>query len=207
MKRRPNIKFCGMTRAEDVEFACGLGIDALGFIFYPKSKRAIDVETALRISENMPEGIARYAVVVNPDVDWLQQMLERFAPTMIQFHGDETPEFCQQFRYPYIKAIAATSQEAIVDADIRYPFAKALLLDTPAGGQYGGTGERFDWSRIPAFPNKPYVLAGGLTVSNVSEAIKIVKPHMVDCCSGIESEPGVKDKALMRQFVKQVRGE
>lgn len=201
------IKFCGMTRNVDVDIACELGVDALGFIFYPKSKRAIDIETAVRISERVPDSIERFAVVVNPTEDWLKQMLERFKPTLIQFHGDESPEFCQQFDYPYIKAIAATNTQAIFDACNRYEQARALLIDTPAGKLYGGTGQIFDWKMLPMNLTKPYILAGGLTVDNVAEAINQVKPQMVDCCSGIESEPGIKDEKLMRQFVQRVREE
>ncbi|WP_367606550.1 phosphoribosylanthranilate isomerase [Legionella sp. W05-934-2] len=201
------IKFCGMKRAEDVEMACQLGVNALGFIFFPKSKRAIDIETAIKISQNVPSSIARYAVVVNPSPQWLKQMLKDFQPTVIQFHGDETPEFCQQFGYPYIKAIAATSTKSIIDASHRYSLAKAILIDTPAQENYGGTGQSFDWQVVPNKTSKPVILAGGLTVENVLEAIKQVNPKMVDCCSGVESAPGIKDETLMRQFIKQVRGE
>lgn len=207
MSRSTKIKLCGMTRAQDVANACKLKVDALGFIFYPKSKRAIDIETAIDISRQLPNSIDRYAVVVNPDEHWLQEMLRSFAPTVIQFHGDESPAFCQQFDYPYIKAVAATSKQSIIDASERYETAKALLVDTPAGPHYGGSGQTFDWRVLPNNLNKPLILAGGLTVDNVVEAIQLVKPQMVDCCSGVETEPGIKNESLMRQFVQQVRGE
>ncbi len=207
MSEATQIKFCGMTRAEDVQDACKLGVDALGFIFYPKSKRAIDIDTALRISEKVPDFIDRFAVVVNPSESWLKEMLLAFKPSLIQFHGDESPEYCQQFDYPYVKSIAATSTQAVLDATQRYQNAKALLIDTPAGVHYGGTGKIFDWTMLPKIQSQPYILAGGLTAYNVIDAIKTVQPMMVDCCSGVESAPGLKSAVLMEEFIQQIRGE
>ena len=207
MSELTKIKLCGMTRKDDVDEACLLNVDALGFIFYPKSKRAIDIETAIEISKHVPKSIARYAVVVNPDAAWLKEMLSTFKPTLIQFHGEETPDFCQQFDYPYIKAIAAKSSEAIIDACEQYQQAEALLIDTPAGSLYGGTGTTFDWDLLPQQHSKPVILAGGLTVENVVDAINQVQPAMVDCCSGVELTPGIKNKQLMRQFIQRIRGE
>lgn len=207
MIEHTKIKFCGMTRSEDVQAACALGVDVLGFIFYPKSKRAIDIDTAIRISENVPNAIERYAVVVNPSENWLKQMLVAFQPTAIQFHGDESPEFCQKFGYPYIKSVAATTTQAIIDAANQYKDAIALLIDTPAGTDYGGTGQTFDWTILPGKINKQYILAGGLNVDNVVDAVKLTQPMMVDCCSGIESQPGLKSAVLMKEFILRIRGE
>lgn len=211
MTLKTRIKMCGMTQAEDVVYAQHLGVDALGFIFYNQSRRAISVEQAKAILVEVDQRLSRslvsdlVAVFVNPERSLVAHVMATLPIDYLQFHGEESPEFCNQFAIPYIKAIPAESVEKIQYGLEKYATAAAILLDTPAGQQRGGTGQLFDWEMIPKC-HKPMILAGGLTVDNVWQAIRTCSPSVVDVCSGIESSPGIKDHTKMQQFVEAVRG-
>jgi len=196
------IKFCGFTRAEDAALAATLGVDAIGVVHVPGSKRHVSLEAMPAIRAAVPAQIDLVALFVNPDADTVQSVIAALQPSLLQFHGDEPDAFCAQFGMPFIKAMAMG--EGAGDIAVRqksYPSARAFVLDGHAPGQLGGQGERFVWTNLPVL-DKPIYLAGGLTPENVAEAIATVKPYAVDVSSGIESAPGVKDEMKMRDFIR-----
>ncbi|CAM2796138.1 phosphoribosylanthranilate isomerase [Legionella worsleiensis] len=193
---------CGMTRNEDVSRAVSLGVDAIGLVFYSPSPRNVSIQQAELVLKNLPPFIDVVAVLVNPEKSYVRSILEVLPVNLLQFHGDESPEFCQEFDFPFIKATHATSTRQIVDLAEQFDSANALLLDTASPLYRGGTGLTFDWSIIPDTLTKPYILAGGLNESNIGQAIRQHKPYAVDVCSGIESSPGVKDHHKMSLFIK-----
>ena len=201
---RTRVKMCGMTRIEDIEYAAHLGVDALGFIFYQKSSRCISIDQARSLLESLPPFIDSVAVLVNPEVEFVTRLINELPIHCLQFHGDESPDFCQQFSKPFIKAIHPHSPEHIGSCMNDFKGAQALLLDTPSASVRGGSGLSFDWQIIPKNLPKPYILAGGLNEFNVKEAIKSVHPYAVDVCSGIEVAPGIKDPLKMKRFIKRL---
>lgn len=204
---RVKIKMCGMTREEDIRYAVSLGVDALGLIFYPGSSRYVTIKHARSIVRDLPPFVDVVAVVVNPLQADLEEIINEIPVQWIQFHGDEPPEFCTQFRKPYIKSVAAFSTQLIEQSMQLYPDASAVLLDTPSLTQRGGVGRVFDWGVIPEKRNKPVILAGGLDALNVKRAISLTRPYAVDVCSGIETAPGIKDHGQMLEFVNALRGD
>ena len=204
MTIRTRIKMCGMTRSEDVAQAVDLGVDALGFIFYSGSKRYLSLAQAKKLLKEIPPFVTRVAVLVNPAIVLVNQLLLELSIDCLQFHGEESPEFCSQFNVPYIKAIPALSMAQIEQQINRYSEASGILIDTPAPGIYGGTGQTFDWNMMPKLRTKPLILSGGLNAENVKKAVTIVQPYAVDVCSGIESQPGIKDSVKMKEFVAAI---
>jgi len=204
---RTRVKICGITRGEDAQIAVDAGVDAVGLVFYQKSPRFVKNETAAEISQLVPAFVSRVALFKDADEAMIDAVLQAVEIDLIQFHGSEAPDFCQQFSLPYIKAIGVKGTEH--DADFlrssaeNYRAAKALLLDGHAPGEAGGTGESFDWASIASI-DKPVVLAGGLTPDNVKQAIALVRPFAVDVSSGVESAPGIKDKGKVKAFMNQV---
>jgi phosphoribosylanthranilate isomerase len=200
MKAAVRVKICGMTRQEDITHAIMLGVDAIGLVFYEKSKRYVSCETAKKLLPGPFLFVDVVAVLVNPTLSFVSHIIDNLPIRLLQFHGDETPEFCRQFPLPYIKAIPATDPSTLTKAMSDYHDAVGILLDSPF--ERGGSGKVFDWHRIPGERTKPLLLAGGLTVDNVGSAIRICSPSAVDVCSGVESEPGIKDHQKMTAFVK-----
>jgi len=198
------IKFCGMTRADDIALACELGVDAVGLVFAQRSTRRLTIEQASALRAGIADGIEVVALFMDNDAAHVQRVIDEVRPTLLQFHGSEDEAFCAAFGVPYMKAVAMGGEVA-TDALSRHPAAVALLLDSHAAGGAGGTGHRFDWSRIPQNSGRPFLLAGGLHPDNVFEAVSAVHPWGVDVSSGIESAPGEKDAAKMRRFVEEVR--
>lgn len=201
------IKFCGFTRAEDAALAATLGVDAIGVVHVPGSKRHVPLDAMPAIRAAVPAHIDLVALLVNPDADTVQSVIAALQPSLLQFHGDEADAFCAQFNLPFIKAMAMGAGAG--DIGLRqkdYPSAQAFVLDGHAPGQLGGQGECFAWVNIPAL-DKPVYLAGGLTPDNVADAIDIVKPYAVDVSSGIESNSGIKDEIKMRQFIRAARAD
>ena len=198
------IKFCGMTRAQDIALACELRVDAIGLVFAQRSSRRLEVGPAVALRGQVVDGIDVVALFMDNDASLVQRVIDEVRPTLLQFHGNEDEAFCRSFGVPYLKAIAMGG-EVGPDALSHHPHAFALLLDSHAAGGAGGTGERFDWSRIPRDVGRPFLLAGGLHPDNVFEAVRAVRPWGVDVSSGIESAPGEKDEAKMRRFVGEVR--
>ena len=198
------IKFCGMTRAQDIALASELGVDAIGLVFAQRSSRRLDIEQARALRSGIADGIEVVALFMDNDAALVQSVIDEVRPTLLQFHGNEDEAFCRSFGVPYLKAVAMGGDVA-ADALSRHPDAVALLLDSHAAGGAGGTGHRFDWSRIPDGTTRSFLLAGGLHPDNVFEAVRAVRPWGVDVSSGIESAPGEKDAMKMRRFVEEVR--
>jgi phosphoribosylanthranilate isomerase len=201
---RTRVKICGITRPEDGLMGAELGADAIGLVFYPPSPRCVDVETAQRIVAVLPPFIAVVGLFVNPEPVAVRAVLESVRLDLLQFHGSEEPVDCEFFGKPYLKAIPMGADADVRDYEQRFASATGLLLDSHGGQKTGGTGQRFDWTRIPAERQKPLILAGGLHPGNVAEAIQQVRPYAVDVSSGVESAKGIKDAALMRAFLRGV---
>lgn len=202
---RTRIKICGLTRAEDVLAACALGADAIGLVFYPPSPRAVTVEQARLILKDVPPFVTVTALFVNPTVAQVQAVLTQIpAISLLQFHGDESPAFCRQFGRAYIKAIPMRDEVDLAQQASVYDDALGLLVDTYKPGVPGGSGESFDWHRLPQSLSKPLILAGGLTPDNVSDAIKQVAPYAVDVSGGVEVSKGVKSFEKMSAFTQAV---
>lgn len=199
---RTRIKFCGFTRADDIDRAVALGVDALGFVMWSKSARSVNVEQLAVLSARVPAFVTRVGLFVDQPAEFIEQCLPYL--DMIQFHGNETPEDCQRFSLPWLKALRMRDEIDLAHEAKRYHQAQALLLDAYRPGMPGGTGEAFDWSRIPANLAKPVILAGGLTVDNIAEAVRYVAPYAVDVSGGIEASHGCKDAAKMASFVRHV---
>ncbi|WP_422102185.1 phosphoribosylanthranilate isomerase [Vreelandella sp.] len=202
MPTRTRIKFCGLTRPDDIAQAVALGVDALGFVMWPKSSRSITPEALQVLAAQVPAFVTRVGLFVNQPAELIEQCLPHL--DLIQFHGDESAAFCQQFGRPWIKALRMRDDLDLHQAASEYAVAQALLLDAYRPGVPGGTGETFDWSRIPASFEKPVILAGGLTADNIAAAVAQVAPYAVDVSGGIEASPGVKDASLMTSFVRHV---
>jgi phosphoribosylanthranilate isomerase len=203
---RTRIKFCGLTRAEDVAQACALGVDAVGFVFAARSKRLVSPAAAAGLRGGLQPFVDAVALFMGNPADEVRAVIAAMRPTILQFHGDEDDAFCASFDMPYLKAIAMGGDAAVDAAGLlrSYPRAAGFLFDSNASGQAGGSGHTFDWSRIPAGFSKPYLLAGGLHPDNAFDAIRATGCWGVDVSSGIESAPGIKDAARMRRFVQEV---
>jgi phosphoribosylanthranilate isomerase len=201
---RTRIKICGITRAQDARAAAEAGADAIGLVFYPQSPRYLSGERAAEIRDALPPFVQTVALFVNPDAAQVAQVLQRVRPAMLQFHGEETPEFCAQFGVPFVKACRVKPG---VDAlEYLRPFSRAAawLFDSYVP-QYGGVGESFDWSLLPGTRERPVILSGGLSADNVAAAIRRVRPWGVDVSSGVESAKGIKDASRIATFVAEVR--
>ncbi|MDP3804610.1 MAG: phosphoribosylanthranilate isomerase [Candidatus Omnitrophota bacterium] len=200
------IKICGITNKTDAVNAAGLGVDMLGFVFYKKSTRYVSAATAEDIINELPFSIGKVGVFVNEPKEDVIKIAEDAGLNMLQFHGDETPEYCNSFKdkYKVIKAFRLNDRndlKKINDYDTDF-----YLLDTYKADSIGGTGETFDWKILNDFEIlKPVILSGGLTPENVSAAIKEVAPYAVDVSTGVEASPGKKDLTLMKKFAEFVR--
>ncbi len=205
MVSRTRIKICGITRLCDAQQVAALGGDAIGLIFHAQSPRAVGLDSAVQIRLAMPPFVTVTAVFMNEDEGWIRQVLETVNPDCIQFHGEETPEVCRQWSRPFIKAIPMGSVEDASRYAQLFPQAQGFLLDSNVAGRQGGSGDTFDWSKIPSTFDFPLVLAGGLNPSNVAAAIARVKPWGVDVLSGVEQSKGIKDAELIDQLFKEVK--
>jgi len=201
---RTRVKICGITRPGDARAAADAGADAIGLVFYPPSPRFLSVERAVEIRDALPPFVQTVALFVNADAPQVSQVLGRVKPAMLQFHGEETPEFCAQFGLPFVKACRL--RPGVDAAAYLRPFARAAawLVDSYVP-EYGGVGERVDLSLVPRGLERPLILSGGLDRSNVGEAVRELKPWGVDVSSGVESAKGIKDAGKMTAFVAEVR--
>ena len=202
---RTRIKFCGITRPEDARLAVELGVDALGLVFTPRSRRRVDLATAAAIRRALPPFVAAVALFMDDEPGWIAQVIDAVQPDLLQFHGSETAEFAGAFARPYLKAVPMASVGDVAAYAAQHPAAAGFLLDSHAAGTAGGSGAAFDWTRVPRDFGRPLLLAGGLDAHNVAPAIALARPYAVDVSSGIEAAPGVKDAAKMRAFVDAVR--
>ena len=199
------VKICGITNVEDAKAAVDAGADAIGFMFFPQSSRAVSIETAAEISQEISPWIMRVGVFVNPEPEFVFAAIQQCGLNLLQFHGDETPEFCAQFGIMSMKAFRVKDAESLPVMQTYQ--TQALLLDSYVAGKQGGTGEKFNWDlAIDAKKfGKPIFLAGGLTPANVADAVRKVEPFGVDVSSGVEISPGKKDHQKVRDFVAAVR--
>lgn len=202
---RTRIKFCGMTRAQDVALGWELGVDAVGFVFAARSPRRLGIDQAAALRAHTMPFVDVVALVMDSPAELVREVIAQVRPTLLQFHGDEDAAFCRSFGLPYLKAIAMGEGGDAATQAKGHADASAFLLDSHARGAGGGTGRTFDWTRIPRDLGKPFLLAGGLGPDNVFDAIRDVHPWGVDVSSGIESAPGEKDPAKMRRFIEEVR--
>ena len=201
---RTRVKICGITRAQDADAAARAGADAIGLVFYPPSPRFLSVERAREIRDALPPFVQTVALFVNADAATIAQVLGRVRPAMLQFHGDEAPQACAQFGTPYVKACRVRQGVDLLEYLRPYASAAAWLLDSFVE-EYGGVGERFDWSLIPAGRSRPLIVSGGLDAENVGEAVRRIRPWGVDVSSGVESAKGIKDAARIAAFITEVR--
>lgn len=201
---RTRVKICGITRPEDGVMAAELGADAIGLVFYPPSSRFVEVEAARQIIAALPPLIGVVGLFMNAEPSAVRAVLTQIPLHWLQFHGDENPDDCAAFGLPYLKAVPMGAGADVRDYERRFASAAGLLLDSHGGQKMGGTGQCFDWTRIPAERRKPLILAGGLHPSNVAEAVRQVRPYAVDVSSGVESAKGIKDAQLMRAFLQGV---
>ncbi len=202
---RTRIKICGITRAEDAWAAVQAGADALGFVFYPPSPRYVEAREAASIIRSLPPFITSVALFVNADRETIAGVLEETGIDLIQFHGNECPDYCAEHGRPWIKAVRMKDDVDLDKLARDYAGARALLLDAYHPGVPGGTGEAFDWGRIPAELAGRIVLAGGLTPDNVAEAVRQVRPYAVDVSGGVEAGKGIKDADKIKRFIRGVQ--
>lgn len=198
-------KICGITRIEDALAAAEAGADAIGFVFYAKSPRAVDVRQARAIIAEVPPFVTTVGLFVNASRCELNEILEVVPLDLLQFHGDETPQDCEGYHRPWIKALRVRPGDDLEAACQLYAGARGILLDTYVAGVPGGTGEAFDWSLVPAHLSKPIILAGGLSADNVGQAIAQVRPYAVDVSGGVEQAKGIKDAAKIEAFMQAVK--
>ena len=198
-------KICGITRIEDALAAAEAGADAIGFVFYAKSPRAVDVRQAGAIIAELPPFVTTVGLFVNASRCELNEILEVVPLDLLQFHGDETPQDCEGYHRPWIKALRVRPGDDLEAACKLYAGARGILLDTYVAGVPGGTGEAFDWSLVPERLSKPIILAGGLSADNVGQAIAQVRPYAVDVSGGVEQAKGIKDAAKIEAFMRAVK--
>ena len=196
------IKICGITRPEDAEQALALGADTVGCVFHAESARHVTAEIAQDIQIAVGNAGTVVGLFVDPTVEQVQAVLDRIDLDVLQFHGQESPAFCEQFQRPYLKAVAMSADVDLSAVNKAYESARGLLLDSAHEGQLGGTGQRFDWDWIDAGLENRLMLAGGLSADNVGEAIRQVRPAAVDVSSGVERDKGIKDSDRMRAFIE-----
>ncbi|SEL13228.1 phosphoribosylanthranilate isomerase [Nitrosovibrio tenuis] len=199
------IKICGITRGEDALTAVRHGANAIGFVFWRQSARYITPAKAQEIIAALPPFVTAVGVYVDPDAEWVKETSSVAGLHLLQFHGNESPDFCGQFFLPYIKAVRVRTGVDLIQYATRYGGARGLLLDTYVEGEPGGTGNVFDWNLIPRNLPLPLILSGGLQPDNVMEAIRRIRPWAVDVSSGVETAKGIKDTEKIAAFMRGVR--
>ena len=198
------VKICGLTRPEDIDSAVQCGADALGLVFYEPSPRSVSVEQAVELASRVPAFVSVVGLFVNPTEQEVKAVLDKVPLDLLQFHGDETAEFCDSFGRRWIKAIRVRDGEQIVAAFEQFQGASGLLVDAWDPNHFGGTGKSFNWDLIPDDRPLPVILAGGLSSANVFTAVKQVEPWAVDVSGGVEQSKGIKDIQKISHFIKEV---
>lgn len=199
------IKICGIKHLDDALKAVEFGADAIGLIFVEKSPRYVSFTDARVIAESLPPFVTVVGLFMDASAETVHEALKVVPLNLLQFHGGETPEFCDQFEMPYIKVLRMRENANVVAFAQEYPNAAGILLDAYHKGVGGGTGQTFDWDLIPENLPLPLILAGGLNPENVASAVETVRPYAVDVSSGVESEPSIKDHKKIEQFIKEVQ--
>lgn len=214
---RTRVKICGVTNTEDLDLAVSAGADAIGFNFYPKSPRFLEVDQARPLFERLPPYVTSVGLFVNASVEQVKAVLAELSIGLLQFHGDESDEYCRQFGQPYMKALRVTAESDIAELISQYPNSQGILLDAFDENAFGGTGRTIDWTALEKHldkVNKPLVLAGGLKPENVAKAIMQTRPFSVDVSSGVEKisvegearNQRKKDPQRIKAFLNAVRG-
>lgn len=199
------IKICGITREQDALAAAAAGADAIGLVFYPPSPRAVDAGQAARIVAALPPFVTTVGLFVDAEPAAVRAVLAEVPLDLLQFHGEESDDYCRQFGRPYLKAVRVRSADQLQDVAAKWPGAAGILLDSYKPGVPGGTGEVFDWRLVPRERDWNLVLAGGLVASNVRQAIDEMQPWAVDVSGGVEAAKGIKDVAKINAFVQEVK--
>ncbi len=202
---RVRVKICGITQSEDATQAMVAGADALGLVFYERSPRAIDIKSAIAISAAAGPFITLVGLFGDAEPEEVAAVLAQVPLQLLQFHGDESPSYCEAFGRPYIKAIRMRPDVDLDTLMAAHPKAQGFLLDAYRPGVPGGTGETFDWQRVPRNSNRPIVLAGGLTPDNVAEAVAQTQPYAVDVSGGVEASAGRKDAYKVKKFIQNAK--
>lgn len=206
-RERTRIKICGIREAEHARLAAETGADAIGLVFYPASPRYIETAQAARIAAGLPPFVMAVGLFVNAEETQVRRILAEVPLDLLQFQGDESPEFCERFGKPYVRAVRMEAATDLLEYARRFSRAKALLLDAHVPGQPGGTGRTFDWAGIPRDLPISLILSGGLTAANVGRAVREVQPWAVDVSSGVEASRGSKDPQKIVEFIRSVRSE
>jgi len=204
--KRTRVKICGITREGDARVAAEAGADAIGLVFYQKSPRYVEQSTAAAIARSVGPFVTTVGLFVNAPASQVLETLNNVGLQLLQFHGDEDDVYCRQFGRPYIKAIRMSPDLDLVSEMARFSGACGFLFDAWNKDKYGGTGQTFDWQRLPDKANFPLVLAGGLTPVNVAEAVQQIAPYGVDVSGGVEESPGIKSAELVQQFIARANG-
>lgn len=201
------IKICGVRDAAMAQHVFASGGDAVGFVFHAPSPRAVSIDTARDIVAALPDGVCSVALFVDADAGFVREVIREVRPTLLQFHGDESPDDCAKYGHRFWRAIRVSAKTDLLECAARYRDAERLLLDADASarGLHGGSGQGFDWSLIPPTMRQSIVLSGGLTSDSVGHAVTQIAPWGVDVSSGVEQEKGIKSRALVAQFIAQVR--
>jgi phosphoribosylanthranilate isomerase len=203
--KRTRVKICGLTRQKDLAAAVDVGADAVGLVFYAPSPRAVEIEQARSLLDELPPFVTSVGLFVDADPDYVRAALSRVPLDLIQLHGEEPPEYCAAFHKPWIKALRMRPGTDLRAMVARYRGASGLLLDTYDSAVAGGTGRRFDWDLVPGWLAPHIILAGGLNAENVGDAVRRVGPYAVDVSGGVESAKGRKDHAKMDAFLRGVK--
>jgi phosphoribosylanthranilate isomerase len=199
------VKICGITREEDALAVAHSGADAIGLVFYEPSPRYVSIAQAARLVAVLPPFVTVVGLFVNASADFVCEVLAVVSLDVLQFHGDESAEFCEQFHQPYLKAIRVKPGVDLLQCAAHFHSAQGLLLDAHVEGIPGGTGAVFDWTLIPEFVPLPLILSGGLDAENVADGIKQVQPYAVDVSSGVEANKGIKDTLKITRFMQEVK--
>ncbi|MFY9261348.1 MAG: phosphoribosylanthranilate isomerase [Gallionella sp.] len=199
------IKICGITRVADLINVAHAGADAIGLVFYPPSPRNVNIQQAVELLAHLPPFITVVGLFVNASADTVRAVMAQVNLDVLQFHGDESPDYCTQFGKPYLKAIRVKAGVDLPQCAARYASAQGLLLDAYVEGIHGGTGASFDWALIPKDLPLPVILSGGLDPQNVAAAIQQVQPYAVDVSSGVEAAKGIKDAGKVAGFIREVK--
>jgi phosphoribosylanthranilate isomerase len=207
VSHRTRIKICGLKDPAHARLAADEGADAVGLVFYGKSPRYVETAQAAAVAAALPPYVAAVGLFVDAAPEAIEAVLARVPLDLLQFQGEETPEFCERFGRPYVRAVRMEEGVDLVEYGRRFKRARALLLDAHVPGLPGGTGSTFDWKRVPRNLPVPLILSGGLDAANVGEAIRQVRPWAVDVSSGVESSRGVKDPAKIVEFIRSARRE
>lgn len=201
---RTRVKICGFTQVDDALAAAKLGVDAIGLVFYPPSPRSVTIQQAVEIVSAMPAFVTVVALFVDEQESTIREILAQVSIDCLQFHGDETADVCNIYNKPYMKAIRMRDGVDIIAIAAQYKDASALLLDAYHPGIQGGSGSQFNWNLVPKQCSLPVILAGGLEVDNVKQAVETIKPYALDVSSGVEVKKGIKDVAKMAAFIQAI---